>query len=137
MVTGSNGKGVVLNFTAPSRPLSENESRSMHWAARRRRLHPWGVCTMAAYSVADAEDKKSLDGRRIAVHIQIPFNRAGRRDPHNYVGTIAKTVVDALVRVGMCDDDTEEYIEVREPKLVVDRDAEVMVYLEPLQERNK
>jgi Holliday junction resolvase RusA-like endonuclease len=76
-------------------------------------------------------------GRRIAVHISISFPRAGRRDAHNYVGTVAKTVVDALVRAGMTEDDTDEFIEVREPKLKVDKTEEVVIYLEPLEERKK
>ncbi len=71
------------------------------------------------------------------MHISISFPRAGRRDAHNYVGTVAKTVVDALVRAGMTEDDTDEFIEVREPKLKVDKTEEVVIYLEPLEERKK
>ena len=129
------GVSMILTYTAPTRPLSENESRRLHWAARKRRLDPWAVVTTAAWRAADQADRDTLSGRRIAVHVSLGFARANRADPHNYVGTVVKCIVDALVRAGMCPDDLPAYIEVREPKLKVDKTEQVMIYLEPLEER--
>lgn len=123
---------LVLTFTAPNRPLSINESSRMHWAERRRRLRPWHDVTLAAYKHADQADKDTLTGRRIKVHITIPFARAGRRDPHNYSSTVLKTIVDALITAGMAPDDTPEFVETAEPKLRKDPHNTVIVYLEPL-----
>lgn len=89
--------------------------------------------TVAAYKTADAGEKATLAGRRIRVHITLPFARNGRRDPHNYSSTVLKTIVDALVTAGMTIDDTAEFIETVEPKLRVDPTLSVVVYLEPLE----
>jgi hypothetical protein len=129
------GVSMILTYTAPTRALSENESRRLHWASRKRRLDPWALVTAAAWRSADDAERDTLSGKRIAVHVSIGFPRGGRRDPHNYVGTVVKTIVDALVRAGMCEDDTPDYIEVREPKLKVDKTEQVMIFLEPLEER--
>ena len=123
---------LVLTFTAPTRPLSINESSSMHWAARRRRLRPWHDCTIAAYRHTDAAERERLTGQRIRVHVIIPFARNGRRDPHNYSSTVLKTIVDALITAGLAPDDTPEFIETTEPKLRVDSEGTVVVYLEPI-----
>ena len=100
----------------------------MHWAARKRRLDDWAICTKAAWRVAD--NKESLTGKKIVVQVTIPFKANARRDPHNYVGTNVKTIVDALIREGMTIDDTSEYIEVLEPKLVT-KSEDVVICLLP------
>ena len=105
---------VVMTFTAPSRPLSINESNRMHWAARTRRLKDWGVMTKIAYRHLDKGDREKLKGQKVKVYVHIPFSRKSRRDPHNYVGTNVKVIVDALIDAGMSPDDTSEYIEVAE-----------------------
>lgn len=123
---------VVMTFTAPSRPLSINESNRMHWAARTRRLKDWAIMTKIAYRHLDKEDREKLKGQKVKVYVHIPFSRKSRRDPHNYVGTNVKVIVDALVDAGMSPDDTPEYIEVAEPKLVTDEQHVVLICLEPL-----
>lgn len=122
---------VLLTFTAPNRPLSENESRRLHWAQRRRRLEDWKISTTAAWRVADPEDKATLLGKRISVRMQLPFARNGRRDPHNYVGTNVKACVDALTGLAWVDD-TTEFVLVHEPELKVDKSDEVRILLEPI-----
>jgi hypothetical protein len=124
---------LVITFTAPNRPVSINESSRLHWAERRRRLKPWHDLALAAYKHADADDKASLADRRIRVHVTLPFARAGRRDPHNYSSTVLKTIVDGLIQAGMAPDDTPEFVETREPRLRVDRENTVLIYLEPLE----
>jgi len=121
---------VLLSFKAPSRPLSENESRRLHWASRRRRLEDWSYLTEIAWK--HAEDKQSLEGQRVQVMVTLPFGRAGRRDPHNYIGTNVKTIIDALIRAGMAPDDTTEYVQVVEPKLSVDKEDQVLILLTPI-----
>jgi hypothetical protein len=123
---------VLLSFTAPTRPLSENESRRLHWAARNRRLKDWAVLADAAWRHAD--NKESLVGQRIAIHVTLPFSRKARRDSSNYIGTNVKCILDALIRAGMAPDDTPEYIEVIDPKIAIDPTGEVLVLLRPLGE---
>jgi hypothetical protein len=123
---------VLLTFKAPTHPLSENESRRLHWAARSRRLKPWATVTAAAWRVADQKDRDTLLGQRINVQVSIGFARSGRRDPHNYVSTVVKTIVDALITEGMAPDDTPEYVRVEEPQFVVSKDPEILVLLTPI-----
>ena len=112
---------MILTFTAPNRPLSENESRTMHWAARYRRLRDWSDSTKYAFALADKKEIKKLQNKRILVEVTIGFARNARRDPHNYVGTVVKSIVDALVTTGLVPDDVTEYIKVAEPVLIVDK----------------
>jgi hypothetical protein len=51
------------------------------------------------------------------VTVSIPFLTNHRRDPHNYVGTVVKAIVDGLVAMGAWKDDTAEYVTVKEPVL--------------------
>jgi hypothetical protein len=125
-------KIIIMTFTAPSRPLSTNESNRMHWAARRRRLKDWGTLTEVAYRHLDSEEKATLKDQKIKVYVHLPFSRKSRRDPHNYVGTNVKAIVDALITAGLAPDDTPEYITVCEPRLTVDSSNVVLICLEPL-----
>jgi hypothetical protein len=120
---------MILTFHAPTRPLSINESNKMHWAERRRRLDPWRMAVRAAWRVADADERESVFGRPVHIQVTIPFQRAGRRDPSNYGGgTMTKAIVDELVLCGLVPDDTEEWVSVAEPKLVVgDRMVEIHI----------
>jgi len=106
---------IVLTFPVPAHPLSINESNRMHWAARRRRLEPWAVSVTAEFRSC------GWTGPQQPVHIQvtIPFSKRGRRDPHNYTGTVVKTVVDALVREGLVPDDAAEWVVVEDPVFAV------------------
>ena len=121
-----------LTFIAPNRPLSENESRSMHWANRYRRLRDWGTLTLLAVKDIDQEVLKKFVNKRIEVEVILPFARNARRDPHNYVGTNVKTIVDALVKGGLVPDDITDYIKVLEPKLVIDKTETVIIKLKTI-----
>ena len=123
---------VLLTFTAPNRPLSENESRRLHWASRKRRLDDWKTLTAVAWRKADEADKKSLTGQKIEIKVSLPFSRKSRRDPHNYVGTNVKTIIDALVNEGMTEDDTAEYVSVLEPSLRINTEGLVTILLTPI-----
>lgn len=126
-----------LTFIAPNRPLSENESRSMHWAKRYRRLGPWGTLTILAVKEIDKETLKKYVNKRLEVEVTLPFTRNARRDPHNYVGTNVKTIVDALVYGELVPDDVTEYIKVLEPKLVVDKNETVIIKIKTIKKEKK
>jgi hypothetical protein len=53
------------------------------------------------------------------VCVTIGFHTNRRRDPHNYVGTIVKSIIDGLVMADVWPDDNPEWVVVVEPKLVV------------------
>jgi hypothetical protein len=120
---------VVLEFPVPTRPLSENEKRKMaHWAQWRRRLDPWYEATRLAWEELDEESKASVRDAGVDVLVELPFPRRARRDPHNYVGTNVKSVVDALttktdkegnVFEGAWPDDTPEWVTVIEPVFAI------------------
>lgn len=140
-------------FEAPSRPLSENESRKIHWATRRNRLKPWKEATAAAWLLFaeffshNPELREAWISRPGTVLVTLPFDRteaqweADRRDPHNYVGTMCKVIVDQLtdkktgsikrgdvqIETRLWPDDTPDFVEVLEPKLVRGKTAEVRI----------
>lgn len=113
-----------LTFPAPNRPVSINER--LHWAVLRRRLAPWRTSLRWAYLAAGSPALGPS-----VVTVEVPFARAGRRDPHNYVAPLVKALVDELVACGAWPDDTPEWVSVAEPVLVVGKDAQVVVRIEP------
>ena len=130
---------LVLDFTAPSVPLSENRSRSLHWAARNRLLHPWRDATRIS-ATATPERRRIVERLRtqpqpITVDVALPFRDRRRRDPHNYVGTNVKAVVDGLVLAGVIPDDNPEWATIREPSTTIQPDrrlaARVRVTITP------
>jgi hypothetical protein len=123
---------ILLTFKAPSRPLSENESRRLHWASRKRRLQDWGTLTQVAWKHADQKDKQTIEDQKVQIRVTLPFPRKARRDPHNYVGTNVKCIIDALVRAGAFEDDTPDYVEVLEPRLSIDPTDEVHIAIIPI-----
>jgi hypothetical protein len=133
---------VVLEFPPPTHPLSENEKRKMsHWAQYRRRLTPWFEATQWAWKLC--KNQRDVIGRKCVVFVEIPFLKAARRDPHNYVGTNVKSIVDALttktdratgeiIWQGAWLDDNPEWVTVEEPRLVIGE--VVRVHLTPVEE---
>lgn len=132
-----------LRFPLPDRPLSINEGHARNWAAKRRRLQGWREGVALAWNVA-GKKRKAVQGKPCNVHVTIPFDvsekqfKSGRRDPHNYVGTVVKAIVDQLACDKHCKgqkcnhawpDDTPEWVTVIEPTLV--RGSEVVVTLTP------
>lgn len=124
---GSIMNKIVIDFTAPNRAISTNESNRIHWAQRRRHLEPWKEVAHFAYHLMSNRDKEFFNGQKFKCQITIPFDRNARRDPHNYVGTICKTIIDSMTNYGLIPDDTTEYIEVLEPILVVDKSKIVII----------
>lgn len=109
--------GVTLRFLAPSTPLSINKANSMHWAARKRYLKPWREAVR--YAWLGNPSAKALAGIPCDVYLELPFPQNRRRDPHNYVGTMTKAIVDELVGAGAWPDDTADWVHTFEPVLIV------------------
>lgn len=107
-----------LTFTAPTRPLSVNEGG--HWAAKRRRLEPWKDAAWATARNALIQGRLG-QGEPITVQVVLPFRSKGRRDAHNYTGTVVKAVVDGLVRAQVVPDDTPEWVTVVDSEFAVIR----------------
>jgi hypothetical protein len=101
----------------------------MHWAARSKRLKPWAFWTAIAYRAISVSERKKFYGYKLKIFVTLPFKNKGRRDPHNYIGTNVKTIIDALIKEGLAPDDTAEYIEVLEPRLSIDDRNEVLIMI--------
>lgn len=112
-----------LHFPVPAHPLSINESNRLHWAQRRKRLHPWRQAALLAWRTQ--VDDWALSP--VSISVTIPFDRGARRDAHNYTSTVVKSIVDGLIEAGLCPDDTPEWVQVNDPTLVVDPNAEVLI----------
>lgn len=103
-----------LEFPPPCPPWSTNQERSMHWSTRHRMSKLWKE---SAFWMAKKHGWRGLAPSIVTAHI--PFDVARRRDPHNYVGTCLKSIVDGLVLAGCWPDDTSEWVRTLEPLLVV------------------
>lgn len=103
-----------LQFAPPTRPWSTNDERRWHWARRARTVKAWRETAGWAARAAGCRDVGPAE-----VRITIPFSRNCRRDPMNYIGTIVKATIDGLVDAGCWPDDTAEWVEIRQPLLVV------------------
>lgn len=117
---------MTLILPQPSHPLSINEANRMHWAARAKRVKPWrDSAILLARSGAAAyarEVGQVWPVQPINVQVRLQFRSNARRDPHNFVGTTVKAIVDGLVRGGLIPDDTAEWATVLDPVLETQRD---------------
>ena len=111
---------LVLTFAPPVDPKSENDVRGQHWAKVRDMLRPWHN---TAWVLTRNEMVRGrvpwLGHRAVVVHVSIPFRTLRGRDPHNYVGTVVKAIVDGVKDAGLVPEDTAEWVEVLEPTLTV------------------
>lgn len=121
---------VQLRFPSPDgKVLSINDSNSRSWPAKRRLLEPWRDAVGWAWKLLPKATRDSIEGRPCRVQITIGFRTAAQRDPHNYVGTVCKALVDQLVLQGVWPDDTPQWVSVDEPTCV--KGTEVIVTLVP------
>lgn len=103
----------------------------MHWATVRMFKNQWKEAAGWAWRTASNAGIKAkygvalpafVDGLEYVgvttVTVEIPFPTKRRRDPHNYTGTVVKSIIDGLVAVGVWPDDTPEWVKVAEPVLV-------------------
>lgn len=117
----TNGDEWLLLFLRPAKPWGSNAR--LHHMARNNLVRQWRSAAAEAASLA-VEPKDGF----WYVRVSIPFLRGGRRDPHNFTGTVAKSVVDGLVEAGVWPDDVAEYVHVGDPICrVVRKPAEPLV----------
>lgn len=118
---------IILDLgSPPAAPLSINQERNLHWAARNRRLDPWKITTF--WLAKEAKLPAAIDSAPATVTVVLPVRGHYRRDPANYYPTV-KAVVDGLVLAGVWPDDTPEYVTVNEPVLTHTGNAEVHLEL--------
>lgn len=130
---------LTLEYKVRVAPISTNQGNRMHWAARRRALLPYKHGAFDAVIKAGEREIERLGQGKLEVLVHLPFRVNRRRDPHNYVGTNVKAVVDGLVMAGLLIDDSAEYVTVKEPVLVVQESAakegyRVVVYIKEAEE---
>jgi Holliday junction resolvase RusA-like endonuclease len=123
-MTGTPGTNGGLEFALPAKAWSTNEDRNLHHLARADLVKEWKDATIIHYRKAYAKTKPAWPPS--IVQITIPFRDRRRRDPHNYCGTVLKAVIDGLVKAGAWPDDTPEYIGHREPRIVVDKQQQLV-----------
>lgn len=117
----------TIRFERPWKAWSTNEgthTRQGHMV-RLKQKDAWRRAAITAATDADLR----LPLGPSTIQVTIPFDTGRRRDPHNYVGTVCKSVIDGLVQAGVWPDDNPEYVTVIEPKLVVG--TEVIIVIEP------
>ena len=107
-----------FRFAAPAAVASQNAVDGWHWADRAAHRRAWRA---AAHLAADAAASTlaPLAGRRVVVTVALPVAQPGRRrDPHNWVGTCVKPILDGITDAGVLwPDDNSAWVEVREPTL--------------------
>lgn len=117
-----NATGVGIELpSVPAPPLSMNECKGKHWKLIADLLDPWRDTTawLAKPKRRQVHAFIAEHGFPVKVQVTIPFGVERRRDPHNYVGTVVKSVVDGLVIARWFPDDTAAYVTVLDPLLVV------------------
>lgn len=119
----------MIEFPAFGIPPSVNELRGKHWSRWRAALDPYRDA--AFYLGRSAIVKGAITNVPAEVRVWIPFQNRRRRDPHNYVDTVVKAVVDGLVRAGFWPDDTPEWVTVLEPTLYMGTDVRVFIIARP------
>lgn len=121
-----------IKFPLPSPAPSINEfagnSKGV-WAKRRRLLEPWRDAVGWGWKTIPRVERDLIIGVPCDVHVTIPFSTKRTRDPHNYVGTVVKAMIDQLVQQGVWVDDNPDWVTVSEPTLV--QGNEVIVRLTP------
>lgn len=120
----------VIDFPAPTPPVSINKTRRAHWGAVHRQLKPWRDAAHARAVALQATNSMPEGLKLSEVTVYLPFKTNRRRDPHNYTGTNVKAVVDGLVTAGVWKDDNPRFVRVMEPVLVVTDKPTVFVEIE-------
>lgn len=119
---------MILRFPPPDKPWSVNEIPPTVSAKIRRSKQKATWRDAAFYEARKALGpgwrRDGLPPSTVTVQIPFPTNR--RRDPHNYVGTVVKAIIDGMVLAGCWPDDNPDYVTVIEPKLTVGREVVVI-----------
>ena len=101
------------------KPLAEVWSTNRHGSWQRNmRLHrAWAEGTAWEWKGLPSSVRKTWKGVPATVHVTLTFREKRRRDPHNFVGTVVKAIVDGLVRAGVWPDDNPQWVTVIEPEI--------------------
>ena len=121
---------MILEFPAPAETPSINQVNGAHWAKYHADKQMWQQAAQI-YWRHQVFDGVYIPPESANVRVTIPFAQNRRRDPHNYVGTVVKWIIDGLVYAGAWPDDTPEWVTVLEPVLVKDADLLVKVEILP------
>ena len=105
----------LISFGAPAKIWSINER--MHWAQSGALRSTWREGTAKA-----ARGLRPKPGRWY-IQVSLPFRRdSERRDPHNFTGTVVKSIIDGLgpptdesPGAGLWPDDIPEYVVMGDP----------------------
>lgn len=106
-----------LGFTPPAEVWSTNRHGS--WQKNMRLHKEWENYVGWLWLALPSTMRRAHMGAPATVRVSLTFPMNRKRDPHNYVGTVVKAIVDGLVRVGVWPDDTPEWVSVAEPVLKV------------------
>ena len=103
------------------KPLAEvwSENRAGSWRKNMRLHEEWARGVGWEWKRLPGEIREYWTSKPARVQVILTFREKRRRDPHNYVGTVVKALVDGLVRVGVWPDDTPEWVTVAEPVIRV------------------
>lgn len=117
---------LVLTFPQPDAPPTINYLNSMqHWAQRDRALKPWREWTaLSWWKVKRTRAAQVLVGVPCLIEVTFSFATKRKRDPHNYVGSVVKAMIDQLVHEGVWPDDDPRWVSVVEPVLQIDSSPE-------------
>ena len=101
------------------KPLAEvwSENRAGSWRKNMRLHEEWARGVGWEWKRLPQDVRGRWRAVPAVVWVTLTFREKRRRDPHNYVGTVVKALVDGLVRVGVWPDDTPEWVTVAEPVL--------------------
>lgn len=115
----------TLAFNQPSNPPSENEARRRTFGSRggaigfSKKLKEWKEVAFYAWKQERNGPIGKATSQPCEVVITLQFRGNHRRDPHNYTGTVCKSIIDGLVLASLWPDDTPEWLTLREPVLSV------------------
>lgn len=85
----------------------------------RAKLTPWKEVSWYAWKQQRYGPVGAVLGQPCDVQVVLGFHTNRRRDPHNYIGTVVKSLIDGLVLAGVWPDDNPEYVTVLEPQCKV------------------
>lgn len=117
-----------LFFRPPAPAPSINQLKGKHWSQVYKAMRPWKEAAQWAWNLCSPAEKRLVRCTPCDVQVTLPFRTVRGRDPHNYVDTVVKAIVDGLKddyetiggrRVatfqGAWPDDTPEWVRVLEP----------------------
>mgnify|MGYP000877445172 FL=1 len=111
--------GLKLYVPYAGNPPSVNDAMRSHGVENWSTLKGWKENAVAAARQARAELHLALPLPPSVIRVACPMPTDVRRDPHNYTGTLCKSIIDGLVVTRFWPDDTAEYVLTVDPRLVV------------------